>query len=91
MAAGPATSRAESVKLYNGEEFYMQIDSHSIFRRGWDVLAIQLLNACDSPKPFLTSYPMPVRPPSRARLLGWWLTVCVRACCGRPVEIGLIG
>jgi len=44
-------------KLWSGESWYMQIDSHMVFAQNWDSLSISMLNAAPAPKPVLTHYP----------------------------------
>ncbi|KAK1944908.1 [Skp1-protein]-hydroxyproline N-acetylglucosaminyltransferase [Phytophthora citrophthora] len=57
-AAGPCVARAQVQKLWQGEEFYLQIDSHMRFRPGWDCFLIGELEKCTSSKPILTTYPL---------------------------------
>jgi hypothetical protein len=57
-AQGPTYARALIEReLYNGELFYMQIDSHMLFVQDWDELCIHQLAMCPSEKPILTTYP----------------------------------
>lgn len=57
-ARGPMYARyLIEQNLYNGEEYYMQIDSHTTFVQNWDDVCIKQLNLCPSPKPVLTMYP----------------------------------
>lgn len=44
-------------QMYAGETYTLQVDSHSRFRRGWDTLAIEMLNGLPSAKPIITSSP----------------------------------
>jgi hypothetical protein len=48
-------------RLYAGEEYTLQIDSHMRFTRHWDETLIrmlrQLVDECGIPKPILTAYP----------------------------------
>ena len=37
---GVCWARAEIQKLYNGEDYYLQLDSHTQFTEGWDTLLI---------------------------------------------------
>ena len=46
-------------RLYAGEEYYLQIDSHTRFAPRWDETLLEMLHRCDSPKAVLTSYPLP--------------------------------
>jgi hypothetical protein len=43
--------------LLQGEEYVLQIDSHSRFEPGWDKRLIDMLRACPSPRALLTAYP----------------------------------
>ncbi len=56
---GPYSARYFASKLYGGEEWYMQIDSHMTFATGWDKSSIEQLKAAPSQKPVLTHYPPP--------------------------------
>lgn len=57
-AAGPCVARAQAQKLWQGEEYYLQIDSHMRFRPGWDCFLIAELEFCSSSKAILTTYPL---------------------------------
>lgn len=57
-AAGPCVARRQAQKLYQGEDLYLQIDSHMRFRPGWDCFLINELEKCPSAKPILTTYPL---------------------------------
>ena len=69
-ARGPMYARALAETLYGGEAFYMQLDSHMRFSRGWDT---QLVNtayhaageALDA-RVVLTGYPADYRPGGEA-------------------------
>lgn len=57
-ALGPAVARYYSSKLWAGETFYVQIDSHLHFATHWDALYVQELHATKSyPKAILSTYP----------------------------------
>ncbi|GAB5357688.1 hypothetical protein AAMO2058_000395900 [Amorphochlora amoebiformis] len=56
-ARGPCYARAKTQELWRGEEFYLQIDSHMRFEKAWDKSLIEILSACPSAKPILTTYP----------------------------------
>jgi hypothetical protein len=57
-AQGPMYARSIiETNLYNGEMFYLQIDSHMLFTQDWDELCIQQLALCPSDRPILTTYP----------------------------------
>lgn len=44
-------------ELLQGEEFVLQIDSHSRFEPGWDETLLALLRQCPSPRALLSAYP----------------------------------
>ena len=56
-AKGPTYSRGICSKLYDGETYFMQIDSHNILAPWWDELCIADLKKCPSPKPVVSYYP----------------------------------
>lgn len=57
-ALGPAVTRYYSSKLWGGETYYCQIDSHLKFADGWDRLYIQDLKLTRNfPKSVLSTYP----------------------------------
>ncbi|MEO5349542.1 MAG: hypothetical protein H7836_07850 [Magnetococcus sp. YQC-3] len=58
-----ARSRIQ-VELWQGEEYYLQIDSHSRFAPGWDLILPALLAAAPSPRPVLTTHPIRYEPPN---------------------------
>jgi hypothetical protein len=53
---GLCWARSEIQKLYEGEEFTLQLDSHHRFAPGWDRQLLEFMELCGSPKPILTSY-----------------------------------
>ena len=59
-AKGPTYARYLCSTLYQGETWFMQIDSHTRFAKGWDTKAIASARACPSAKPVLTHYPRKV-------------------------------
>lgn len=57
-AAGPCHARhIIQTRLYEGEEYFLQLDSHMRAVPGWDDLLIAQLELCNSPNPVLTTYP----------------------------------
>lgn len=60
-AKGPVYARYLCSTLWNEEEYYMQIDSHSKFVKDWDVKCINMINEIKvnglSKKPVLSHYP----------------------------------
>ena len=57
-AEGPVYARHLAQRLYQDEEYYLQIDSHTRFVQDWDEKLLRMLNRCPSEKPMLTSYPL---------------------------------
>ncbi|KAL3774003.1 hypothetical protein ACHAW5_004853 [Stephanodiscus triporus] len=58
-ALGPYMARYFASKLWQGEEWYMQIDSHMSFLQDWDALLIKMLNNAPSQKPVISHFPPP--------------------------------
>ncbi|EKX45392.1 hypothetical protein GUITHDRAFT_71355 [Guillardia theta CCMP2712] len=56
-ARGPCWARYLAQRLWAGEKYYLQIDSHMRFAEGWDEYLISQLGSCPSPKPVLSTYP----------------------------------
>jgi hypothetical protein len=56
-AKGVGSARYKCQKLYNGEKYYLQIDSHMRFIKNWDKIYIDMLNSCPYDKPILSTYP----------------------------------
>ncbi len=62
-AQGACWARHKAQKLWRGEEFVLQIDSHMRFVDHWDETLIAMLAACSSDKPILSNYPGAFSPP----------------------------
>lgn len=60
-ARGPCWARALAMGLYQGEDWYLQVDSHTWFEPGWDRRLVKwgLQCASDNPRTLLTCYPNP--------------------------------
>ena len=60
-AKGPTYARYLCSTLWNKEEYFLQVDSHSKFVKGWDTICIQMINEIKnkglSRKPVLSHYP----------------------------------
>lgn len=54
---GPYAARFFASKLWYGESWYLQIDSHMTFLKDWDSISIQMLKAAPTKKPVLSHYP----------------------------------
>lgn len=59
---GLCWARSEIQKLWKGEEYTLQLDSHHRFLQNWDEELINMMNMVDSKKPIITSYPGMYRP-----------------------------
>lgn len=62
---GACWARSKVQSLWQGEDYYLQIDSHMRFAPGWDELLIGMLAQCASPKPLLSTYPLTFTPPDK--------------------------
>lgn len=56
-SGGACWARAQAMRLWDGEDFFMQIDSHHRFVQDWDELLIDQFQRCDAPRPLLTTLP----------------------------------
>ena len=54
---GPYMARYFGAKFYRGEEFYLQIDSHSEFVSHWDTKLIDMIHNAPADKPVISTYP----------------------------------
>lgn len=54
---GPYMARYIGAKFYQGEHYYLQIDSHSEFVEDWDVKLIRDMENAPAKKPVLSTYP----------------------------------
>ena len=65
LSKGPCWARSRLQSFYQGEEYFLQIDSHTIFLDNWDAILIEQLNKIKAnsandayfKKPIITSYP----------------------------------
>jgi len=53
---GACWARSEIMNLWQGEQWYLQIDSHCRFTHGWDTKLIRMMGQTGSPKPILSTY-----------------------------------
>ena len=54
---GACWARNRVFELLQGEEFVLQIDSHSRFETGWDETLVEMVRNCATPRALLTTYP----------------------------------
>ena len=56
QSQGLCWARARIQRMYEHEEFTLQLDSHHRFAQDWDQKLMAFMELTDSPKPILTSY-----------------------------------
>lgn len=67
---GACWARAEIMKLWDGEDWFFQLDSHCRFAPGWDATLVRMAADTGSGKPVLTTYPNPFTPGENEVLAG---------------------
>jgi [Skp1-protein]-hydroxyproline N-acetylglucosaminyltransferase len=84
---GPYMARYLASKFYQGEQYYLQIDSHSEFTRYWDAKLIQMMSLSQAARPVISTYP----PDSQAK---WKDSPGYRICdsefAAEPIEDQII-
>ncbi len=53
---GACWARAEVMRLWQGEQWFLQVDSHCRFIDGWDTKLIRMMSQTESAKPILSTY-----------------------------------
>jgi hypothetical protein len=65
-AKGAGFARSKAMELYSGEEYFLQIDSHTRFAPGWDSICIDQLNRAKNisghSRVLLSYFPAPYEP-----------------------------
>ena len=56
LSRGACWARAEIMKLYDGEDWYLQLDSHHRFARDWDEKLVEQAGLTGSARPVLSTY-----------------------------------
>lgn len=59
---GACWARAEIMKLWRGEDWFLQVDSHCRFVEGWDRVLLRAMAETGSAKPILSTYASPFTP-----------------------------
>jgi Glycosyltransferase (GlcNAc) len=77
---GACWARSEVMKLWQGEQWFMQIDSHCRFARDWDAKLARMMQQTGSPKPILSTYATPFEPAGEHEVLE-----------GAPLQMALQG
>jgi hypothetical protein len=70
QSKGACWARSMVQKLWCGEEFTLQIDSHMRFEPGWDEILFSIWKACENEKAVITGY-MPGFAPPDSLERGW--------------------
>lgn len=60
---GACWARSRVQELWQGEEYFFQVDSHMRFVSGWDEKLIAMIGKCAGEKPVLSTYPLEFTPP----------------------------
>jgi len=66
LSLGACWARSEIMKLYRGEDWYLQLDSHHRFVQDWDLRLIEQAALTDSEKPVLSTYAAEFTPGAEA-------------------------
>jgi len=61
---GVCWARSKAQSLWSGQEFYLQVDSHSRFVDNWDVILFEEIEKCNSDKVVLSTICMQYTPPN---------------------------
>jgi hypothetical protein len=59
---GACWARSEIMRLWEGEEYYLQLDSHHRFVQDWDIRLLHCVEAANSSRPIITAYGAPYTP-----------------------------
>ena len=62
QSRGACWARAEIMKLWQGESWFLQVDSHCRFVAGWDEILVRTSAKTGSQKPILSTYASPFTP-----------------------------
>ena len=72
-AKGAGYARAKAMELYSDQTYFLQIDSHTRFEKGWDTISIDQLNRAKSisghNKVILSYFPAPFEPERNGGML----------------------
>lgn len=67
---GACWARAKIMELWQEEQWFLQVDSHCRFVKGWDTKLVRTMAQCGRPKPVISTYATafsPANPDSGAR------------------------
>lgn len=72
-ARGAGFARAKAMSLYNKQDYYLQIDSHTIFEKNWDSVCINEFNKAQeiakNNKIILSGFPQPFHIESNGKIV----------------------
>lgn len=76
---GACWARAEIMKLWQGEDWFLQVDSHCRFAAGWDTRLLRAAEETGSAKPILSTYATAFTPGENEILGGGPLQITFQA------------
>ncbi len=76
---GACWARAEIMKLWQGESWFLQVDSHCRFATAWDTILLRATKETGSDKPILSTYATPFTPGGNEVLSGGPLQIAFQA------------
>jgi len=62
---GVCWARSQIQSLWQGEEYFFQVDAHSRFVQDWDEISLDMLRSCPSERAVLSAYPATYTPPDK--------------------------
>lgn len=65
---GACWARAQLQQRFDGEDYFLQLDAHHLFKKGWDSLLLKQYAACRSPRAVLTAYLPPYEPGAKPHI-----------------------
>ena len=69
QSKGLGWARHHIQKMWKGEEYTLQLDSHHRFIKGWDTNLIEMMRECNSLKPIITTYATVYEPSNNGDIL----------------------
>lgn len=76
---GACWARAEIMKLWRGEDWFLQIDSHCRFAAAWDDMLLRIMKETGSDRAILSTYATPFTPGENEVLGGGPLQIAFQA------------
>jgi hypothetical protein len=69
QSKGLGWARHHIQKMWKGEKYTLQLDSHHRFIKGWDTILIKMMIECNSLKPIITTYATVYEPSNNGDIL----------------------